>query len=65
MLFPIYQLLFGEHEQRGYEQSLKLTEDQISISYKTYKSNRADDRQVIIDEKLAPGNYQQLVILRR
>ena len=40
--------------------SLELTEDQIAISYKTYKSDRADDRQVIIDEKLAPGNYQQI-----
>ena len=50
MLAPIDQLLF-----RNYSSSLKLTEDQIAISYKTYKLNNADDRQEIVDERLTPG----------
>ena len=56
MLAPVYQLLFGKHMTFvNPEPSLELTEDQIAISYKTYKSNKADDRQAIVDGKLAPG----------
>ena len=47
MIFPIYQLLCGDF--------LALTEDQIAISYKTYKSDFPDDMQAIIDGKLTPG----------
>ena len=53
MLYPIYQLLFGKMAWR--DPVLKLTENQIAISYKTYKSDNADDMQAIIDQKLAPG----------
>ena len=45
MLYPVYELLFDKDY-------LALTEDEIAISYKTYKS---DDMQAIIDEKLTPG----------
>ena len=48
MLWPIYQLLCNSY-------FLSLTEDQIAISYKTYKSADADDMQTIIDDKLTPG----------
>ena len=58
MLAPVYYLLFGKNTE--YEPSVELNEDQIAISYKTYKSDRADDRQAIIDGKLAPGNYLQI-----
>ena len=34
--------------------SLELTEDQVEITYKTYKSDDPDDMQAIIDQKLAP-----------
>ena len=53
MLAPIYQLLLGKDEYWG--PSLKLTEDQIAISYKTYKLDNDDDMQAIVDEKLTPG----------
>ena len=48
MLEPIYRLLFAPYQ-------LALTENQICISYKTYKSNDLDDMQAIIDQKLSPG----------
>ena len=48
MMWPIYQLLFDTNY-------LKLTEDEIAISYKTYKSDSADDMQTIVDDKLTPG----------
>ena len=48
MLAPVYELLFGKW-------SLLLTEDQISITYKTYKTDEAADLQEIINQKLAPG----------
>ena len=46
MLYPIYELLFY---------FLDLAEDQIAISYKTYKSVDENDMQAIFDEKLTPG----------
>ena len=48
MMWPIYQLLFDRYY-------LNLTEDEIEISYKTYKSDSADDMRKIIDDKLTPG----------
>ena len=48
MLYPIYELLFDEDY-------LDLTEDQITISYTTYKSVDEADMQEIFDHKLAPG----------
>ena len=60
MLAPIYKLLFGKHKHYigvgEYVQSLELTEDQIAISYKTYKSHNPADMQEIVDQKLAAGN---------
>ena len=53
MLEPIYNLLF----RNSYLYSLILTEDQVTISYKTYKSDNQSDMQEIIDQKLAPGEY--------
>ena len=50
MLAPIYKLLFG-----SFEDSLLLTEDQVTISYKTYKADNQADMQKILDQKLAPG----------
>ena len=56
MLAPVYQLLFGKHMSfLNPEPSLELTEDQVAISYKTYKLDNADDRQAIVDGKLTPG----------
>ena len=49
MLSPVYQLLF--HEWRY----LILTEDQVTISYKTYKTDDESDMQEIIEQNLAPG----------
>ena len=49
MLAPVYKLLFGED-------SLALTENQVVISYKTYKANNRADMQEIVDNKLAPGD---------
>ena len=54
MLAPIYYLLFGENESLG--PSLELTEDQVALSYKTYKSDDANAMQAVIDQKLTPGN---------
>ena len=53
MLRPVYELLFGKNEI--YRPSLELTEDQVAIGYKTYKSDDANDIQAIIDQKLTPG----------
>ena len=50
MLAPIYELLFD-----GWSNSLVLTEDQVTISYKTYKADDESDMQEIIDQNLAPG----------
>ena len=56
MLFPIYHLLFGEHEKYELgDPSLELTEDQIAVSYKTYKNVSKADMQAIVDHKLTPG----------
>ena len=55
MLYPIYQILLGENVNSYNEPSLELTEDQIAISYKTYKSDDGNDMQAIIDQKLTPG----------
>ena len=56
MLAPIYELLFGKHGTFSWsDPSLELTEDQIAISYKTYKSNKAADRRAIVNGKLTPG----------
>ena len=54
MLAPVYQLLFGKN--KSWEPSLELTENQIAISYETYKTDKADDRQAIVDGNLTPGN---------
>ena len=54
MLAPIYSLLFAKNGLYN-NHSLELTEDQIAISYRTYKSNNTDDMQAIIDGKLTPG----------
>ena len=63
MLAPIYNLLFAKH---GYynglgrsQPSLELTEDQIIISYKTYKTDNPADMQEIIDQKICPGTELQ------
>ena len=48
MIAPIYRLLFDYY-------FLTLTEDQVAISYKTYKSSNEKDRQTIVDQKLTPG----------
>ena len=57
MLAPIYQLLFGKHDDRYHnKESLELTEGQIAISYKTYKSHNQADMQEIVDQKLHAGN---------
>ena len=53
MMYPIYQVLFGVDYPDV--PSLELAEDQIVITYKTYKSDNADDMQAIVDQKLAPG----------
>ena len=58
MLAPVYELLFGK-----YQPSLELSEDQISISYKTYKSDNADDMQCIIDQKLTPGMIPENLVV--
>ena len=54
MLAPIFELLFYEPND-NYKGRLALTEDQVVISYKTYKSNEPTDMQAIVDQKLAPG----------
>ena len=51
MLQPVYELLFDGHR-------LVLTEDQVAISYKTYKTSDEKDRQSVVDQKLAPGIKQ-------
>ena len=61
MLAPIYQLLFGEYDNSNYP-SLELTEDQITISYKTYKTDNLPHLQEIVDQKLAPGNKSRFFI---
>ena len=53
MLAPVYQLLFGQN--KSCIPSLELTEDQITISYKTYKVDNQFDMQEISDQQLAPG----------
>ena len=53
MLYPIYNLLLGRQER--WNPSLELNEDEISISYKVYKTADEDDMQTIIDDKLTPG----------
>ena len=53
MLAPIYRLLFKKHQKTW--PTLELTEDQITISYKTYKADKKSDMQEIFDRKLAPG----------
>ena len=57
MLAPIYQLLFGTH-YGSTDASLELTEDQITITYKTYKSDNDADLQQIVDQKLAAGKQK-------
>ena len=48
MLFPIYCLLFNA-------KYLSLPHQQVSIFYKTYRSDDQAEMQAIIDQKLAPG----------
>ena len=61
MSAPIYRLLFQD-----WADSLKLTEDQVTVSYKTYKTDDQSDMQEIIDQQLTPGkelskNYLKLL----
>ena len=49
MLAPVYKLLFV------YTDYLCLNEDQIIISYKTYKSDKPSDMKKITVNRLAPG----------
>ena len=55
MLEPIYRLLFGIDKATNKKKFLALTQDQIKISYKTYKSDDSADMQAILDQKLTPG----------
>ena len=55
MLAPVYQLLLGQHDPESRKISLELTEDQVTITYKTYKADNQADMQEIIDQQLAPG----------
>ena len=66
MLAPIYQLLFGEHNGPFWDPkpSLELTEDQVSISYKTYKSDKLDDMRAIVNGKLTPGKLYTRLNMR-
>ena len=48
MLAPIHRLI---------DFWLDLTEDQITISYKTYKTDNLADMNEIIDQQLAPGKF--------
>ena len=63
MLHPIYQLLFGEYNPDFTDPYLKLTENQIAVNYKTYRSNDADDMQAIVDGKLTPGIFSKKCVL--
>ena len=65
MLAPIYQLLFGQNNGGPFREqpSLELTEDQITISYKTYKTDNPSHMQEIVDQKLAAGNKSRFVFL--
>ena len=56
MLAPVYQLLFGENGKEYWEDpSLVLIEDQITINYKTYSSDKPSDMKKIAKNRLAPG----------
>ena len=56
MLEPIYRLLFrGDRVYSPMKYYLALTQDQIEVSYKTYKSGDMADMQEIFGQKLAPG----------
>ena len=68
MLAPIYILLFGQEDdisgirfhattQRTFhcEYFLALTQDQVKIYYKSYRTDDLTDMQAISDQKLAPG----------
>ena len=55
---PIYKLMFGKNNYYKNEPSLELTEDQVAISYKSYRSADPRDMKVISDQKLAPGKSQ-------
>ena len=59
MMYPIYQLLFGKHSDYD-PASLELTENDVAISYKVYKSGKAADRQAIIDGSLTPGRATKI-----
>ena len=61
MMWPIYQLLFGKDGGRYWNRSLELTEDQVTISYKTYNSDNESDMQEIIDNQLAPGEISLVI----
>ena len=56
MLAPVYELLFGQNKPDILiTNSLELTEDQIIISYETYKSDKPSDMKKITENRLAPG----------
>ena len=71
MLAPVYQLLFGENELRHWMKTLELVENQVTVFYKTYKTNNRDDMRAIVDQKLAPGKlpdkfwHTQIALLRQ
>ena len=65
---PVYKLLFGRsdftdnpsdnsvgHYLASHGPSLELTEADIAITYKTYRSDNLADMQTLVDQKLAPG----------
>ena len=53
MISPIYNMLFGEEEYNP--KKLLLSEGQVSLSYKAYKTQCDSDMQLIRTLKLAPG----------
>lgn len=57
MIEPIYRLLFGQTGPYENFRFLDLTPDQVTIKYKTYRSNKAKDLKSITDNKLTPGDH--------
>ena len=54
MLAPIYRLLFGQCTPYS-ANSLELTEDQVAVTYKTYRTDDPAALKAVVDQKLAPG----------
>ena len=55
MIYPVYQLLFGQKHNDDYKPSLKLKENQVDISYKTYRTDDDSDVSAINDQQITPG----------